>query len=254
LSIFKLEDFIYMTDQTTDVRAAAEAALAAEFEDVGVTSADGADVLPAGATAAPPRRRGIKGRRSSIEGHPDQARIERDLAVGVPLDRIAKKYRVSRDAAWRHKSKLSPALKAALAGHALAPGEDLDKIRVSESESLLANLAAQRARLLCAQDMALEAEQLGLVAQISSGIHRNLELVGKYLGEFAQHSVQTSISIMVTPEYLQFRAAMLRALGQFPEARHAVAAELHRLEHAAAARPASLLIDQAKEDAHAQAG
>jgi hypothetical protein len=141
-------------------------------------------------------------RRSSIVGHPDQARIERDLALGRPLQRIARKYGVSKDAAWRHKKHLPPQLKTALAGHALAPGQDLDKIRVDESEGLLANLAAQRARLLISQDAAMEAEQFGVVAQLASGIHRNLELVGRYLGEFAQHSIHTTISLLVTPEYL----------------------------------------------------
>lgn len=235
-----------MNDTGTPVgdREREEAALAAAFDTT--PTAEAATTPPAR------RRRGIKGRRSSIEGHPDQARIERDLSLGIPLDRISRKFKVSRDAAWRHKAKLSPALKAALAGKALAPGQDLEKIRTTESEGLLANLAAQRARLLMAQDMALELEQLGLVTQIAGGIHRNLELVGKYLGEFAQHSVHTSISIMVTPEYLEFRAALLRSLGQFPDARRAVAAELHRIEHAAATRPAPMVIDNVKDRELAQ--
>jgi hypothetical protein len=42
-------------------------------------------------------------------------------------------------------------------------GEDLEKIRTDESEGLLANLATQRARLLLAQDAAMEAEQFGIV-------------------------------------------------------------------------------------------
>jgi hypothetical protein len=187
----------------------------------------------------PVRRRSLqRGRRSTIIGHPDQARIERDLALGRPLQRIARKYGVSKDAAWRHKKNLPPQLKAALAGHALAPEQDLDKIRVTESEGLLANLAAQRARLLLSQDAALEAEQFGLVAQLAGGIHRNLELVGKYLGEFAQHSIHTTISLLVTPEYLELRSALLRALGPHPEAKRAVAAVLHNIETTAAQRPA----------------
>ena len=64
------------------------------------------------------------------------------------------------------------------------------------------------------------------VATLPHGIHRNLELVGKYLGEFAQHSVSTTISILVTPEYLDLRAALLRALAPYAEARRAVAATL----------------------------
>jgi hypothetical protein len=180
------------------------------------------------------RRRRASPRRSTIVGHPDPPRIERDLALGRPLARIAKKYGISKDAAWRHKKNLPVQLKAALAGHALAPGQDLEKIRVEESEGLLGHLAAQRARLLLSQDAAIEAEQFGLVAQLASGIHRNLELVGKYLGEFAQHSIHTTISLLVAPEYLQLRASLLGALRPHPEAARAVAAVLHSIEASAA--------------------
>jgi hypothetical protein len=190
-----------------------------------------------------PRRSLSRGRASTIIGHPDQARIERDLAIGRPLQRIAKKYGVSKDACWRHKRHLPPQLKAALAGHALRPGEDLEQIRVSESEGLLAQLAAQRARLLISQDAALEAEQFGLVATLAQGIHRNLELVGRYLGEFASHSTQTTISILITPEYLDLRAALLRALAPYGEARRAVAATLQQVEERAAQRPPQRTLD-----------
>jgi hypothetical protein len=173
---------------------------------------------------------------STITKHVDRARIERDLALGRPLRVISRKYGISITAAFRHKRKLPPQLKAALAGHALRPAEDLEKLRIEESESLLSHLAAQRARLLISQDACLEIEQFGLVAQLSHGIHRNLELVGKYLGEFASHSVQTNISILISTEYLDLRTALLRALQPFPDARRAVAATLHQREEQAAAR------------------
>jgi hypothetical protein len=181
--------------------------------------------------------------KSTVTEHVDRARIERDLALGRPLSRIAKKYKISEGAAWRHKKKLPPQLKAALAGHALRPAEDLEKLRIEESESLLSHLAAQRARLLISQDACLEAEQFALVAQLSYGIHRNLELVGKYLGEFASHSTQTTISILITPEYLDLRAALLRALAPYADARRAVAATLHQVEERAAQRPPLRTLD-----------
>ena len=188
-------------------------------------------------------RRRVKRSSSTIVGHPDQPRIERDIALGRPLQRIAKKYKVSKDAVWRHKRHLPPQLKAALAGHALSPGEDLEKIKVEESEGLLAHLAAQRARLLLAQDAALECEQFGLVGQLSGQIHRNLELVGKYLGEFAQHSVHTSISILVSDEYLALRSALLQALAPHGDAKRAVAAVLHGIEARASHRQRQPVID-----------
>ena len=179
--------------------------------------------------------------KSTISAHIDRPRIERDLALGKPLRIIAKKYNISIAAAHRHKRKLPPQLKAALAAHALRPAEDLEKLRNEESESLLSHLAAQRARLLLSQDACIEAEQFGLVATLASGIHRNLELVGKYMGEFATHSVQTTVSILIQPEYLELRSALLRALGPYAEARRAVAATLHQVEERAAQRPPQLI-------------
>jgi hypothetical protein len=181
--------------------------------------------------------------KSSITEHVDRGRIERDLALGRPLSRIAKKYKISTTAAWRHKRKLPPQLMAALAGHALRPAEDLEKLRIDESEALLSNLAAQRARLLLSQDACMEAEQFGVVAQLASGIHRNIELTGKYLGEFASHSTQTTISILIMPEYLDLRAALLRALQPYGDARRAVAATLHQVEEQAAQRPPLRTLD-----------
>jgi hypothetical protein len=170
--------------------------------------------------------------------------------LGVPLNRIAKKYKISRDAAWRWKRHLPPQLRAALAAHALAPEQDLEKLRTTESEGLLSNLAAQRARLLLSQDAAMEAEQFGLVAQISGQVHRNLELVGKLLDQFVSHSVHTTVSLLVTPEYLELRSALLRALGPHPEAKRAVATVLHGIESSAAQRPRQPIIDVTPEVAH----
>jgi hypothetical protein len=173
--------------------------------------------------------------KSTISEHPDRARIERDLALGRPLARIARKYNISVAAAFRHKAKLPPQLKAALAAHALRPAEDLEKLRIDESESLLCHLAAQRARLLLTQDACIEAEQFSLVAQLAHGIHRNLELVGKYLGEFASHSTQTTINnVLVLPAYVELRVELVNALRPFPDAARAVASVLHQIESKAA--------------------
>lgn len=61
-------------------------------------------------------------------------------------------------------------------------------------------------------------------------MHKNIELVGRYLGLFAQHHVNSQVNILISEDYLRLRQAMTLALRPFPEARRAVAAELHRLE------------------------
>jgi hypothetical protein len=175
-------------------------------------------------------------RPNSIMHHEARPQIERDLALGVPLRRLAKKYGISKDALCRHRKRLPPQLKAAMLAQALRPDVDLDQLRTSESEGLLAGLSAQRARLLLWQDWAASAEQFTIATAISAQIHRNLELVGKYLGEFAQHHVVSNVSVLVSPQYLELRSALLQALQPYPEARRAVATALHGIEDQAAGR------------------
>lgn len=166
------------------------------------------------------------------------------MATGKSIRQLANKYGVHEQSLYKHRKNLPPQLKAAYIGRLLAPGVDLEKLRTEESEGLLQGLATQRARLLIAQDKALDDDNGQLVATLANGIHRNLELVGRYLGEMQQHSTQTTISVLVSPEYLQLRNALIRALAPYPEARRAVAATLHEMESGAAARtPQPAMID-----------
>jgi hypothetical protein len=176
------------------------------------------------------------GRHNSIARHEARAQIERDLAIGIPLRRLARKYGLSKDALCRHRKRLPPQLKAAMLAQALRPEVDLDKLRTTESEGLLATLAAQRARLLLWQDNAAAAEQFSVAAQLAAQIHNNLALVGRYLGELSTHHTVTSVSVLVSPQYLELRSALLRALAPHPAARRDVAATLHQIESEAAQR------------------
>lgn len=179
------------------------------------------------------------GPRSIIDQHPERGRIEYDLARGVPVRVVAKKFGLKPSACYRHFAKMPPQLKAEKFAALLKPAADLEKLRIDESEGLLANLAMQRARLLLMQDTAIELADAEMTQRLAGQIHRNLELVGKYLGEFAQRSINTQINVLVSPEYLQLRAALISALRLFPEARRAVAAVLGRIEHQAAHTPAA---------------
>jgi hypothetical protein len=178
---------------------------------------------------------------SSITRHEARAQIERDLAIGLPLRRLARKYGVSKDSLHRHRKRLPPQLRAAMLAQSLRPEVDLDKLRTVESEGLLVNLAAQRAKLLLWQDAAASAEQYQVASAIAAQLHRNLELVGKYLGEFAQHHRVAHVNMMISPEYLELRSILLRALLPFPEARRAVADAIHRLEMKAAQQASPVL-------------
>jgi transposase-like protein len=168
--------------------------------------------------------------RTPIRLRDDREKIEFDLATGKSIRQLARKYDVHEQSLYKHREKLPPQLRAAYVAQLLAPGVSLEEIKTTESEGILKTLASQRARLYIEQDRAIENENGQLVATLSNSIHRNIELVARYLGEMQAHSTQTTISVLLSPEYLQLRNALLRALAPFPEARHAVAATLHELE------------------------
>jgi hypothetical protein len=129
----------------------------------------------------------------------------------------------------RWAKRIPPQLKSKGYTYLLKVGSNLELLRLEESDNLLKNLAMQR--------VAIEIQDLTSISYLSGQVHKNLELVGRYLGEFAKHTVQTNISILVQPEYLRLRSALLQALWPFPEARQAVAAVLHSIEATAAQEP-----------------
>ena len=186
--------------------------------------------------------------RPTINDHPDRGRIEFDLARGVPVRTLQKKYAVNIHALYRLRAKLPPQLKAAHLGARLRAGVDLEELRLEESEGILQHIATQRARLLLAQDSALEAADHHMVALLAGRILQTVELGGKFLGEFASHQVRTTVSVLIQPEYLEMRAALVGALAPHPEARRAVIAALHTIEAKAAQAP--VLIDGSVQHEH----
>jgi hypothetical protein len=155
--------------------------------------------------------------------------------MGVPMNQISRRYGYPVSAISRFRDRMPQQLKAAIVAAALKPKEaDLDKLRIEESEGILGNLAHQRARLLLCQDECMEAGAATQVGYLSNIIHKNIELAGRYLGLFAQHHVKTQVNILVSEDYLRLRQALTLALRPFPDARRAVAEELHKLEGAIA--------------------
>ncbi|MGO9684939.1 MAG: hypothetical protein ACLPTZ_20585 [Beijerinckiaceae bacterium] len=170
--------------------------------------------------------------RSVIAKHPERARIEYDLARGVPVRVVGKKYGLSKDACYRHLEKMPAEMKADKLAELLKPGANLDALKLEESEGLLANLQNQRIRLLLVQDVALELADAEMVTRTSAQIHRNLELVGKYLGELSSLSSVTVTNniIMSSPEFLHLQSGLLSIARAHPDARMDIVALLRGLE------------------------
>lgn len=165
---------------------------------------------------------GTRGPQCSICAHRERAAIDLALARGVSVSALARRYKVSTDAIYRHqRSHLPPQLRAKLlAGPDTAI--DIDRLKETESQSLLANLVALRNRLFASLDVAEEAGDSGMAARVAAQLHKNLELTGRLLGDLATGTTITNVTVL--PAYVHLRVELVRALAPFPEARQAVAA------------------------------
>src|SRR5262249_47499408 len=174
----------------------------------------------------------MKGRACKRCQHRERSAIDLALARGVSTGAIGKRYGISSDSVYRHRrNHLPPQLRAKLiAGPNIEL--DLDKLKETESQSLLANLVALH-RLFASLDVAEECGDSAMVCRVTAQLHQNLELTGKLLGDLGVgHSVTQNI--LIQPAYVEMRVALVDALAAFPEARKAVAAVLHGLEAKAA--------------------
>ena len=157
------------------------------------------------------------------------------IARGVSVSALARRYKVGTDSIYRHsRNHLPPQLRAQLiAGPSL--DVDLDKLRETESQSMLANLINLRQRLFAALDTAEEYRDGAMLTRVSSQLHQNFELVARLVGDLNIGGTHITNNVLVMPQYLELRSALVAALKPFGEARTAVAQVLHQLEHKAAA-------------------
>jgi hypothetical protein len=190
-----------------------------------------------------------RGTTCTICNHRERPAIDLALARRVSMNALSKRYELGSDALYRHsKNHLPPQLRAQLlAGPDIET--DLDQLKATESQSLLANLVHIRHRLFGALDMAEEHGDGFMLTRTTSQLHTNLELTGKLLGDLGVGHT-TINNVLVLPAYIELRAALTNALADFPEARRAVAAVLHAIESKAAADITAT--DMGRKMAHGQ--
>jgi hypothetical protein len=166
--------------------------------------------------------------------HRELAGINLGLARGVSVRALARRYQVTRDSLYRHqKNHLPPQLRASLiAGPDL--DIDLDKLRETESQSLLMNLVALRGRLFSILDVAEECRDGTMLARIAGQLHNNLDITARLVGSLSNGHT-TITNVLIQPQYVEMRVELVRALAPFPAAARAVAAVLHQVETKAAA-------------------
>jgi hypothetical protein len=150
---------------------------------------------------------------------PEVDAINRQLLSGATYRMIANQFPVTWQAARRHVLEHVPPL-LAQAKHA----EDVAK--ASDLLSMAMERDAKALALLAQAEQTGDLKTAGQMLRISLV---SLELLARLRGELNE---QATVNIMVAPEWIAVREALLRALWPFVEARMAVAAALAELEAA----------------------
>jgi hypothetical protein len=169
-----------------------------------------------------------------------RAEIELALARRVPARRIAARFgnKINHQVITRHGwYHLPPSVRAAMVAESLIPEADLETFRVSESNGLLSRLVWQRAKLHGLLQTAEEDHDLSLANSVHGTLLKNFETTGKLLGQFITQDRVVQQNLVVSADYLQLRAALMRALYHHPAARQAVLAELRKIETRAPTGP-----------------
>ena len=151
----------------------------------------------------------------------DQRAINLALLSGEPFRSIAGRTGVSKSALVRHRINCVP--------------RDLVQARqsnqIAEADLLLAEVCKLQRR---ANSILAKAEAAGDLRTALSAIREirgSIELLARLAGELRD---ATQVNVLVTPEYQQVRALIVRTLAPFPEARVAVASALRELSDAGA--------------------
>lgn len=152
-------------------------------------------------------------RSCTVCGHADRAAIDAALVAGEANRRIAARFGLAETSVRRHRADHLPiALVRGQAAAAAAAADDLlGRLRALNRETADVLAAAKRA---ADHELRLKA-----IARAE----KQIELEGRMLGELADGQ---TVNVLVLPEWLALRGAVLAALAPFPEARAAVAVAL----------------------------
>jgi hypothetical protein len=154
----------------------------------------------------------------TICSHEQSDAIDRALVLGLPNRRIAAQHGTTEQAVRRHKDKHLPTLLAESQRHVRA-------------DTLMARLEHYTHSAHSIRTKAEKAGDLRTALAAIRELVRIVELQERLIGEIKDTAA--TVNVLVAPEWLQVRAALLEILQPFPEVRTLVAGELVRLEAAA---------------------
>jgi hypothetical protein len=152
-------------------------------------------------------------RRCTVRNHPERHSIDEALVSGASYRSVAKRFRLSDSAAYRHKTEHLPThlLKAREVEEVAQADNLLDQVRNLQTHAV---------------DILERAEAVGDLRTALAAISQargNLELLGKLAGELDERPV---VNLNVSAEWLELRAVIVGALEPHPQARGAVLSAL----------------------------
>jgi len=155
-------------------------------------------------------------RKCTICEHPKVEEINKALLETQNIAKITKQYGVNYHALYRHKDHI-PAI--------LTQAQEAQE--VAKADSLLAQVTELRDKALSILDKAEQAGDLRTALQGVREAKGCLELLARLQGELQE---QTTVNILINPQWLSLRTVILEALDGYPEARQAVARALREVE------------------------
>jgi hypothetical protein len=195
----------------------------------------------------------LKTRTCQVCRHPERERIEALRASGASLESLARKFKVHRDAVWRHwRDHVSADLKTSyLAGPATIA--ELKERAALEGGSILDHLTILRSILMGAITASAEAQSAFTLATLSGRLVEVLRELGRLTGEIERLNpgvnVTTNIAIMSDPRMIELQSGLLAIARKHPGARTDLVSLLRGLDAVASSRPSPTLIESAVIDA-----
>lgn len=155
--------------------------------------------------------------------------------MGLGKRQVAARFRVSKDAAFRHaQNHLPPELKAALALKLVRKEGDVRAVLLEEGSNAVEALRAVRGPLFGMFLAAVDVNDTRAAAALSGRIVETISLGARLTGELMPAAGTTIQNIVVSADYIRLRSDLLAALRPFPEAARAVAEAFRRTGERAA--------------------
>ena len=153
-------------------------------------------------------------RTCTICTHLEVHAIDGALVAGVPFRRIAARFSLSEASARRHKSDHRPAV--------LVTGQAVRE--EAHALDVVKQLRDINAATLASSRIARGTHQSALALKAVDRVQKQIELQAKLLGELQDGQ---TVNVLVAPEWVSLRSAILVALVPFPDASQAVVKALN---------------------------